>query len=112
MAGKITTTVENRAGQTISLPSELVRYITEYDDGFIRALKSTPIRPCNGNEPYARRPQRNKPWLAILLEYEWLAGIAPESILTNVRDAFPEEMIEEMTERVVHVEVTIPFPEF
>jgi len=104
MAGKITTTIENRAGQTISLPSELVRYITEYDDGFMRALKSTPMRPSSGNEPYSRRPQRKRPWLAILLEYE---SIAPESILSNVRDAFPE-----MTERVVHVEVAIPFPEF
>lgn len=30
-----------------------------------------------------------------------------ENILVNIRDAFPE-----MTERVVHVEVAIPFPDF
>jgi hypothetical protein len=110
MEGKITTTIENREGQTISLPSELVRYITEYDDGFMRALKATPMRPRNGNEPKQKRPRREKPWLAILLEFESIVqyeSMAPESILTNVRDAFPE-----MTERVVHVEVAIPFPEF
>jgi len=31
-----------------------------------------------------------------------------ENTLTNIRDAFPEEM----THRVVHVEEAIPFPEF